>query len=130
VTPVKKLIAFGVVALPLGLLAAPAHAQNAPINGVLTVYGKDPCPVDTICVRAPESERFRIPETLRTPTIKRENESFAVRMEEVVRENPTGIGSCSAVGPGGMTGCFAQQARAAKAERRQRKQEELNLPLP
>ena len=126
----KQLIAIGALALPFGLLAAPAHAQNAPVGGVLTVYGNDPCPVDTICVRAPEAERYRIPKDLREPVIKRENESFAVRMEEVVRENPTGTGSCSAVGPGGMTGCFVQQARAAKAERKALKREEANLPLP
>jgi len=127
---VNKLIAIGMLALPFGLLAAPAHAQNAPVNGVLTVYGNDPCPQDTICVRAPETDRYRIPENLRESTIKRENESFATRMDPIVRENPTGIGSCSPVGPGGMTGCFAQQARAAKAERKAAKREEANLPLP
>ncbi|MFZ5747070.1 MAG: hypothetical protein ACOY45_05355 [Pseudomonadota bacterium] len=127
---VKKLIAVGIAAAPFALLATPAQAQNAPVNGVLTVYGEDPCPRDQICVRAPESERFRIPKDLRDQQIKPQNQSQAVRLAPVVEANTTGTGSCSTVGPGGGTGCFGQAARAAKEERKQREAAERNLPLP
>jgi hypothetical protein len=126
---VKKML-VGIAAIPFALSAAPVPAQNAPVGGLVTVYGNDPCPPDTICVRAPETERYRIPKDLRDTTIKRENESMAVRMDSIVRDNPTGTGSCSNVGAGGMTGCLVRDISAAKAERRAQKKAENNLPLP
>lgn len=125
----RKLALAALVAAPL-VWIAPASAQNAPINGVLTVFGDDDCPPDVICVRAPENDRYRIPQELRDQTVKPENESWAVRQQSTMNVGATGTGSCSAVGPGGFTGCFVQQARAAKAEREARKAEEANLPLP
>lgn len=126
----KKLIAIAGALAACGF-AAPALAQDAPVNGVLTVFGNDPCPADAICVRAPEEERFRIPKTIREQTeITPRNESWAVRQESVLQEGQIGTGSCSTVGPGGQTGCFVREATRANAEARERQQRANSLPLP
>lgn len=106
-----------IAALMLAPLAAPLPALAQ--DRVLTIFGEDKCPENTICVRAPEQERFRIPKNLRqAPTIAPENQSWAARAASVTDAGArTGIGSCSAVGPGGWTGCYMEQMRAARAER-------------
>ncbi len=102
--------------IPIGI-AAPASAQISN-ERVLTIFGEDKCPANTICVRAQESERYRIPKQFRSDgIIKPENQSWAARAEGTLSAGAkTGIGSCSANGPGGWTGCWAQQMRAARAE--------------
>lgn len=132
----KRLMLAAVLSGAPMLVAFPASAQNAAQNGVLIIYGNDKCPTNengeeiVVCTRLDESERFRIPKALRTPAIKPQNESFAARMDSVVTANPTGTGSCSTVGPGGTTGCFVKEAKAARAEYKDRKASETNLPLP
>ena len=132
----KILLAVLLGGAPMLFAATPAAAQNAPQNGVLLIYGNDKCPTDSngdqivVCKRLDESERFRIPKTLRESTPPPTADSFAVRMNPVVTANPTGIGSCSTVGPGGSTGCFVQEAKAAKAEYKDRHKAETDLPLP
>ncbi|MEI9852719.1 MAG: hypothetical protein WDN24_19765 [Sphingomonas sp.] len=122
---------MAILAAAAPLLAVPAAAQNAPVNGVRVIYGNDPCPPDEICVTAPESERFRIPKDIREQEkTARQNESWAVRQQGALEAGKTGTGSCSAVGAGGTTGCSAMEAKAWKAEMKARKQEEASLPLP
>jgi hypothetical protein len=103
------------VAAPL-----PALAQGLQNDRVLTIFGSDPCPKDTICVRAPEAERYRIPKELRQSTvIAPENQSWAARAGQTLDAgSKSGPGSCTASGPGGWTGCWQQQMRAARAERK------------
>lgn len=134
----RILLGAALVSAPL-LMPAAAHAQssqqtrsaNAPIGGLLTIFGDDKCPADTICVTAPESDRYRIPKDLRQPIGRpQQSESQAVRMEGMVQSNNAGTGSCSTVGVGGGTGCFVRQATAAKAETRARKKAAEDLPLP
>lgn len=112
----NALLVAVLVLAPLGV-ATPATAQIAN-ERVLTIFGEDKCPADTICVRAPENERYRIPKQFRNDgTIKPENQSWAARAESTLSAGAkTGIGSCSAVGSGGWSGCWAQQMRAARAE--------------
>jgi hypothetical protein len=98
----------------LALPTAPAMAQN---ERVLTIFGEDKCPVDTICVRAPERDRYRIPKEFREPSQKSENQSWATRSQATMSEGKSGTGSCSASGAGGWTGCWAEQMRKARAER-------------
>ena len=115
---------------------APAEvSRNAPVNGVLTLFGNERCPTDSngnevvVCVRRSASEQFRIPREMREFKVTPANESWAARAEGLVND-PTasgGIGSCSTVGPGGSTGCFLQQARAAKAENKDKKAEEKHV---
>jgi hypothetical protein len=100
-------------------ISAPAYAQLSN-DRVLTIFGKDPCPKDTICVRAPEGDRYRIPKQFRNSgVIAPENQSWAARAQNTLDAGAkTGTGSCTSVGPGGWTGCYAQQMRAARAERK------------
>lgn len=126
-----RLIALAMAAAPFALIAAPAQAQDAPVGGVVTIYGSDACPEDVICIRAPERDRFRIPKNLlEAEPIARRNQSHAVRIESAMKEGATGTGSCSTVGAGGGTGCFVKEATIAKAEYRQRRDAARNLPLP
>ncbi|MBO9499158.1 MAG: hypothetical protein J7483_06855 [Novosphingobium sp.] len=129
----KTILTAAAIAAPM-LWAAPAMAQSN--DGILVVYGNDKCPTNTdgeeivVCRRLDESERFRIPKDLRATAIAPRNESWATRSRDALTVGGTGTGSCSAVGAGGFTGCFVQQARAAKAERKQRNNEADFLPLP
>jgi hypothetical protein len=111
--------ALAIVALSLApfTVSAPAFAQISN-ERILTIFGSDKCPTDTICVRAPENERYRIPKQFRNSgPIKPENQAWGARAEATLSAGArTGIGSCSATGSGGWTGCWAQQMRAARAE--------------
>jgi len=111
------------VTKPRGESVAP---KRAPVNGVLVLYGNERCPTNNdgdeivICERRDAKEQYRVPKELREFAITPENESWAAKAQGTL---DTGlgvdtIGSCSAVGAGGNLGCFAQQAKAARAERR------------
>lgn len=102
---------------PALLLAVPAFAQDGNYRSrTVLVYGNDPCPKSdnpdeiVVCARRPEEERFRIPKDLReadrAASIARVD-NVAERRDALVsgRTAATGIGSCSAVGPGGIIGC-------------------------
>lgn len=107
-------------------------AKRAPINGVLVLYGNERCPTNSdgaeivVCERRSAQEQYRVPKELRDLQITPQNQSWAARAKGVL---DTGVGvsstgSCSVVGAGGQSGCFAQQARAAREERRQQKADE------
>lgn len=130
-----KTILLG-LALAAAPLAAPlpGFAQNAAQNGVLVIYGDDKCPTNAdgeevvICVRRPAEERFRIPKELRGQEVMPQNESWAVRQQSALTAGDTGIGSCTAVGPGGGIGCSSREIQAGKAEADARKRAEKVLP--
>jgi hypothetical protein len=103
-------------------------SRNAPINGVLTLFGNERCPTDTdgneivICVRRSAQEQYRVPKELREFQITPQNESWAAKAQATT---DTGVGvnsmgSCSAVGAAGTTGCFQQRVREARRENAQR----------
>lgn len=132
----KKIAILAALAAAPALIPA-AQAQNAANNGVLLIYGQDKCPTNdngeeiVVCQRLDEAERFRIPKTLRDAQGRPQtNESWAVRSQGALEAGRSGTGSCSTVGVGGTTGCFVQQATAAKKETQARKKAEENLPLP
>ena len=123
--PVLAAAGFAGTALTALAMSAPAAAQST--NGNLSeiiVYGTDPCPRSTddevvVCARKPEAERYRIPENLRAGGARQSRESWASRARSFETVGRTGINSCSAVGPGGQSGCLQQiidQARAETAE--------------
>lgn len=106
-------------------------SRNAPVNGVLTLFGNERCPTNkdgaeiVVCVRRGASEQFRIPKELREFKITPENEAWAVRQQETlaVGTGANSIGSCSVVGPGGQSGCFVREARKAKADAKAREED-------
>jgi len=125
----KAALATATAALLLAV--APGQAQ-APVSGPgrlaepkvseLFIYGDDPCPASTndlinVCVRLPDGDRYRIPENLRSDPNDVANQAWATRATEMQYVGRSGIGSCSTTGPGGMTGCFSDIVRAARAER-------------
>ncbi|RSU56768.1 hypothetical protein [Sphingobium yanoikuyae] len=126
------------IALAAGLMlstAAPALAQqdSAPTAATSTgsekvnlviVYGDDACPQSqgdgiVVCARKGEEERYRIPEPLRGDPNKPSNQAWGERVKSMEYVGRDGTESCSPVGGGGATGCFAKLSRLAKAERQQ-----------
>lgn len=98
-------------------VAALAQARTAEI----IVYGNDPCPRSTdddivVCNRRPEEERYRLAPNLRPSGTRQERSSWANRAHEINNVGNTGIGSCSAVGPGGSSGCLIQEINRAMQE--------------
>lgn len=100
--------------------AVAALPEDVRINQLI-IYGDETCPPSTdeqinVCARLPESDRYRIPENLRTREDPESN-SWYNRAIELSYVGRTGIGSCSTTGPGGMIGCFNQLVSQARAER-------------
>ncbi|HMC91555.1 MAG TPA: hypothetical protein VKI45_03755 [Allosphingosinicella sp.] len=91
----------------------------------VVIYGNDRCPRAStgeeivICARRPESERYRIPKEIRDTERSDDpaSTSWAERAQSLEYVGRTGIQSCSTVGPGGFTGCWAQMVRTARGER-------------
>jgi len=109
------------LALPVALASSPALAQNGRISEII-VYGTDPCPRSTddevvVCARKPETERYRIPERLRSSGSRQSRESWANKAIAFETYGRTGINSCSPVGPAGFTGCTQQLISQAFKER-------------
>lgn len=107
-------------------LAAIAGAQN----NTLIIYGSDACPANTICVRAPESERYRIPKPFRGGPLPNSERPWSQRAAGVASAGASGTGSCSNTGGGGWTGCWSQMMRDAKQEKRAAAAEVANSPVP
>ena len=117
-------ILAGAAVLIVGLTAieTPAAAQNN-VSEII-VFGVDPCPRSTddqvvVCARKPESERYRIPERLRSSGTRQQRTSWANRAIAFETYGKTGINSCSPVGPGGFTGCSQQLINQAFKERKE-----------
>jgi hypothetical protein len=112
-----KLLIAALLFTPVAL-AGSANAQTAN-DRVLTIFGTDPCPRDTICVRAPEAERFRIPKQFRnTGPIAPGNQSWAARAARLDGVERAGPSACTVQGPDNWSGCWIQQMRAARADKR------------
>ena len=109
----------------LSLAAVPASAQASEEVRIaeIIVYGDDPCPRSTdsevvVCARKPESERYRIPERYRESGPIQTRQSWAARAQSFEYVGRSGTQSCSAVGPGGHTGCLQNMIDRAKADYR------------
>lgn len=111
------------------LLAGTSAAQTAAAPPpdrfrALIVFGNDPCPPHAgneivVCGREPESERYRIPKALRETKDLPTAQSWASRaltLDDVSRAGRPN--SCSVVGSGGQTGCYAHALDQWFAERR------------
>lgn len=113
----------GLAASAVGIAAypAPAEAQQAGNQAEVVVYGSDPCPRSTddqivVCRRLPETQRYRLPKNQQLQGTRQQRESWSQRSQSLTTVGKTGTGSCSAVGPGGFTGCVTQQIQQAKRE--------------
>ena len=79
----------GATAKPKPVVAPPQVSRNAPINGVLTLFGNERCPTTqngeeiVVCVRRSAQEQYRVPKELR---------EFVVTPE-------TGCAVCATAGP-------------------------------
>ena len=125
-----------IVLATLGSVSATAQSMlkptpsdtSLPRQKLVTVFGTDPCPKSTdpdeviVCARRPDDERFRIPPTVRSdskPAGAFEGPNRSALLGDPSGGAGGGIGSCSAVGPGGGTGCnqaLQNQYRAARKE--------------
>jgi len=106
--------------------AVPALAQ-APGNPprkerLVQIREGERCPRDTndevfVCYQQNPNEIYRIPERFRGP-LPEDAMTNVQRVAEMEAASDSGTLSCSPVGPGGFTGCSAQEAQAWAAERR------------
>ena len=97
--------------------AQPVQDQRDQVRQVI-VYGNDPCPTGVgdeivVCARRPESERYRLPPETRPPN-PADTRSALDRQKDIREATDVGIGSCSAVGPGGATGCLQQRINESR----------------
>ena len=125
--------AAAVSAAGLAATSAPAQAPNTKISEII-VYGTDPCPRSTddeivVCARKPEGERYRIPERLRQGGSLQSRQAWAAKAKTLETVGRTGTMSCSAVGPGGWTGCADNLISQAFKERREQIQSD-SAPQP
>lgn len=77
----------------------------------VTVYGDDPCPAAqspdeiVVCARRPEEERFRLRTVEPVPGERIEQGGVGRTLGTDDVRLAGGTGSCTTVGPGGLTGC-------------------------
>jgi hypothetical protein len=115
---------------PTMLKPAPESVGDGtqPRQRLVTVFGTEECPKPSspdeivVCARLPDSEAYRIPEKLR----QAENRvsPFQANRNLLLGDATGGaggsIGSCSAVGSGGMIGCDKRQIDAWARDRTNR----------
>ena len=109
-------LASGFVVLP-----APAIAQAGQLQA--DVFGNDPCPTRATSAFAhQESDRYRLPKAQQLQGTRQQRESWAQRSRPLMTVGNTGVGSCSAVGPGGREGCLIQEINQAKKDAQEQQQ--------
>lgn len=113
----RPLLMFSVALLAAPF--APSAAAQTSNDRVLMIYGNDKCPAGTICIRGSESERYRIPKSIRdtTPSVTPGTNSQRALAASTASVSSSGIGSCGATGPGGYIGCWKQEMQAARAQK-------------
>ena len=114
------LAATAALAGGLATLPTPAAAQAG--QGTIVIYGNDPCPTNSICIRKGESDRYRLPKDQQLQGTRQQRESWANKSQALTTVGNTGTGSCSAVGPGGFTGCLTQEINQARKAAREQQQ--------
>lgn len=119
-----KPFAVAALAAPIALaFAMPAAAQDQPTDekvNMVIIYGDDACPQSTedqitVCARKAESERYRIPQNLRT--VSGDTVAWADRAQALEMVGAFGTMSCSPAGLGGASGCTQKMIDAAYADK-------------
>ncbi len=123
-----KRVLLSAAVLLTGLAAVPAVAQQN--DRALVIYGNDKCPDGTVCIRAPENQRYRIPQSLRSGPLAPQDQPWSQRAASIADVGASGTGSCTNSGAGGWTGCWGKQMRAARAEKKQDAAAVAESPLP
>jgi len=123
----RLMMTIAATAALAGALPAPAIAQESTGRLEVTVYGSDPCPRSTesqvvVCQHRPENERYRLPKNQQLQGTRQQRESWAQRSQPLMTAGNTGVGSCSAVGPGGREGCLIKEINQAKKEQQEQQQ--------
>ena len=114
----------GAAAMASGFVALPAPALAQAGQTTLVIYGNDPCPNGYICVRKGESERYRLPPSQNPQGTRQQRQSWSRQAQALKTVGATGVGSCSAVGPGGREGCLTQEIRQARRESNEQAQQD------
>ncbi len=115
-----------------GLASTPAAAQQA--DRVIDIYGNDRCPSSNgqdivVCVRHKDSERYRIPQTLReqAPSPQAAGNNGLAAMQSTGASGVQ-INSCNTIGAGVAVGCTKQAADAWAAQKAATKKDEAGIP--
>jgi hypothetical protein len=106
----------------------PSGDGTQPRQRLVTVFGNEACPKPrsadevVVCARLPESEVYRIPEPLRRAENRQSvlSQNRALLLGDGAGSAGNSIGSCSAIGPGGFTGCDRKQIDAWAQDRTNR----------
>jgi hypothetical protein len=117
------IIVAGISAVVGGVAAVPTAALAQAGQTTITIYGNDPCPRENICVRAPESQRYRLPQSQNPQGTRQQRQSWAQKSKQIMTVGNTGAGTCSPVGPGGYTGCMVQEINQARQDTREQQQQ-------
>ena len=121
----KLMLSAASAAVVLTSMAAfPTAALAQAGDRKVLIFGTDPCPRDAICIRAPESQRYRIPDALNPQGTPQERQSWSQKSQVLETVGNTGAQSCSAVGPGGHTGCLIQSIKQARSQTRQQAEDD------
>ena len=123
-----SLAATAAMAGGFAVLPSAAAAQDAGSQAEVVVYGNDPCPRSTddqvvVCSRRPETERYRLPKNQQLQGTRQQRQSWANKSQQLMTVGNTGVGSCSAVGPGGREGCLVQQIQQDKQAAKEAQQD-------
>jgi hypothetical protein len=116
---------------PRSTLKPPPAANvdtSQPRQRLVTVFGTEECPKPTspdevvVCARLPDSEIYRIPKQLRSAEnrVSPFQANRALLLGDASGGAGGSIGSCSAVGAGGMIGCNQRQVDAWAQDRTNR----------
>ena len=114
-------LAAGTAALA-GMAAIPTPAAAQAGQSQIDIFGSDPCPTGYICVRHKENDRYRLPKPQQLQGTRQQRNSWANKSKALMTAGNVGTGSCTAVGPGGRTGCLTQEIKQGMRESNEQQQ--------
>lgn len=117
------IIVAGTATIAGAVAAVPTAALAQAGQTTITIYGNDPCPRENICIRAPESQRYRLPQSQNPQGTRQQRQSWARKSKQIMTVGNTGAGTCSPVGPGGYTGCMVQEINQARQDTKEQQQQ-------